>query len=66
MDSIFTVFANGKIYCVYCTKVLMRGEECHCKGAEKARAKAKEKAEAAAKHSPNGNVNRRPPRGFNK
>ena len=66
MDSIFTVFANGKIYCAYCTKVLMRGEECHCKGAEKARAKAKEKAEAAAKHSPNGNVNRRPPRGFNK
>lgn len=66
MDSIFTVIANGKIYCAYCTKVLMRGEECHCKGAEKARAKAKEKAEAAAKHSPNGNVNRRPPRGFNK
>lgn len=66
MDSIFTVIANGKIYCAYCTKVLMRGEECHCKGAEKARAKAREKAEAAAKHSPNGNVNRRPPRGFNK
>lgn len=66
MDSIFTVFANGKIYCVYCTKVLMRGEECHCKGAEKARAKAKEKAEAAARRSPIGMRDRRPPRGFSK
>lgn len=66
MDLNLTVTANGKIYCAYCTRVLTRGEECHCKGAEKARAKAREKAEAAAKHSPNGNVNRCPPRGFNK
>ncbi len=66
MDLNLTVTANGKIYCAYCTRVLARGEECHCKGAEKARAKAREKAEAAAKHSPNGNVNRRPPRGFSK
>ena len=66
MDTNFTVMANGKIYCAYCTKELVNGEECHCKGVEKARAKAQAKAAAAAKHSPNGNVNRRPPRGFDK
>ncbi len=61
-----TVTTNGKIYCAFCTRVLSDNEECHCKGAENARAKAKEKVRKAQQSSPNGKANRRPPRGFNK
>lgn len=66
MDSNFMVIANGKIYCAYCTKELVYGEECHCKGAETARAKARTKALKAERKSLNADANRRPPRGFNK
>lgn len=65
MDSNFTVIANGKIYCAYCTRELVNGEECHCRGAEKARAKAQEKAKHAALNLPNHKYDR-PPRGLHK
>ena len=66
MDSNFIVTANNKVYCAFCTKELVSGEECHCKGSETARAKAKAKALKAEKKSPNTDANRRPPRGFSK
>lgn len=66
MDSNFIVTANGKIYCAFCTRVLSNDEECHCKGAETARAKARTKALKAERKSLNADANRRPPRGFNK
>ena len=65
MDTMFTVTTNGKIYCAFCTRELAIDEECHCKGAEKARAKAQETAKHAALNLPN-HKHDRPPRGLHK
>ena len=65
MDPILTVTAKGVIYCAFCIKVLAPGEECHCKGAEKARLQIKAKAEKAAKNLPDHKFDR-PPRGYSK
>ena len=65
MDPFLTVIAGNARYCTFCLEKLAPGEECHCKGAEKARLQIKATAQKNAEDLPNHKFDR-PPRGYSK